>query len=430
MNNSHRIGSDRSFHESRLMEYVNEFSFPRLAGTKGEEIAVRKVKEIFFEIGFRKERIELEEFKFSDFYSTTLIKLIMILNLTFQLFLLVLAYIIPIIAILMAFIGFIIVILIIRGLKTPEDPGFWGKYYGEFYPATNVIAKVPAEEIPEEEAPNIVISAHLDSKSQTFKTAWRIVLYRVWLFSGIFLGGCYIFFFIHLFTGIPLNLQVLEIFIWIGTILIVFSNFFLIFLNTHNNSPGALDNASGMAIVFELSSYFVDRPLKNFNLYFCQFSAEELGTMGSRIFVSKREKQFDINQVFQINFDMVSCRGHKNNRVEFLKTYGVFPRRKIAPLLGSYLEYAAEKENIELNGFHLTTGAHLDSVPFHLRGYSAVDITTRAAARYTHDVTDTPDKVDPKVLKDACIIVQKTTLMLDKDYETLCSKNKIECEVK
>jgi Zn-dependent M28 family amino/carboxypeptidase len=251
----------------------------------------------------------------------------------------------------------------------------------------------------------------------------------VWLFSGIFLGGCYTFVFIHIFSVINFDLRILEVFIWIGTLLIVSSNLFLIFLNTHNYSPGALDNASGMSIVFELSSFFVNKPLTHFNLYFCQFSAEELGTMGSRIFVRKREEIFDKNQVFQINFDMVSCKGHKNNRVEFLKTYGVFPRRKIAPLLGSYLEKAAAAENIELNGFHLTTGAHLDSVPFHLRGYSAVDITTRAAARYTHDITDTPDKVDPKTLLEACIIAKKTILMLDKDYEDLFSLNKLKSEM-
>ncbi|MEJ2251396.1 MAG: M28 family peptidase [Candidatus Lokiarchaeota archaeon] len=419
---------DQNLNENKLYEYIEDFSFPRLAGTKGEKKAVKKAKDVFKKIGFKDDQITLEDFTFSDFYSTTLVKLIMMMNLTFQVFLLVLAYIIPVVGIVLVAIVLIIVLLIIRGLKTPEEPGFWGKYYGEFHSATNVITKIPAKVIPEKLAPNIIISAHLDSKSQTFKTAWRIVLYRLWLFSGIFLGGCYIFLFTHIFTFINFNLRVLEIFIWVGTMLIVVSNLFLIFLNTNNKSPGALDNASGMAVVFELSSYFIDNPLKHFNLYFCQFSAEELGTMGSRIFVSNREEIFDKNQIFQINFDMVSCKGHKFNRVEFLKTYGVFPRRKIAPVLGSYLEKAAEEEQIEINGFHLTTGAHLDSVPFHLRGYSAVDITTRSAARYTHDITDTPDKVDPKVLLEACLIAKKTISMIDDDYESLCKNNEIKCE--
>ena len=100
-------------------------------------------------------------------------------------------------------------------------------------------------------------------------------------------------------------------------ILISISNISLLFLNTHNKSLGALDNASGMATVFELSSYFLNNPLKNYNLWFCQFSAEELGTMGSRVFVNEYENQFIKGRIFQINFDMVSCVDQKDKRIEF-----------------------------------------------------------------------------------------------------------------
>jgi len=191
------------------------------------------------------------------------------------------------------------------------------------------------------------------------------------------------------------------------------------FLSTHNKSPGALDNASGMAIVFELSSYFINHPLDNFNLYFCQFSAEELGTMGSRVFVNKREAQFVKGKIFQINFDMVSSAMHKpaKNKVEYLESFGVLPRKKISPILGKYMDEAAREENLEFRGFHLSTGAHLDSVPFHLRNYDAIDITTRAAAKYTHNKVDTPDKVDPQKLLESCIIARKAILMLEKDFK-------------
>jgi Zn-dependent M28 family amino/carboxypeptidase len=187
--------------------------------------------------------------------------------------------------------------------------------------------------------------------------------------------------------------------------------------STHNKSPGSLDNASGMAIVFELSAYFSNHPLKSFNLWFCQFSAEELGTMGSRIFVNNREDIFEKNNVFQINFDMVSLANYKNNGVEYMKSYGVYLRKKIiAPILNEYIERAAKKENLEITGFHLDTGAHTDSVPFHLRGYEALDIVTRAASRYTHTKLDNPKKVDPHVLLNACKIARTAIIMLDNNY--------------
>ena len=189
------------------------------------------------------------------------------------------------------------------------------------------------------------------------------------------------------------------------------------FLYTHNKSPGALDNSTGMSVVFELSSYFLKHKLNNINLWFCQFSAEELGTMGSRVFVNKYEDQFIKGKIFQINFDMISVASHKKGGVEYLKSNGIFHRKQIAPLLSDYFETAAKEEGINIKGFHLSTGAHTDNVPFHLRGYDSIDFTTRRAARYAHIKEDTPDKVDPQVLLEACLISKNVILRLDNDFK-------------
>jgi len=417
-----------SFNVDRLFELVKIFSFPRLAGTEGEQKALELVIEFFKKNGFNDSQIQKQPFEFSDFYSTTLIKLIMVINLTFSLFILMFAYIELYITTFIIGSGTILIILIIKGLKHPENSGFWGEYYGKTISATNVFVKVNATEIPIETAGNIIISAHLDSKSQTFKTYWRVIFYRVWLYGGIFLGVFLIALFIHTYTPLKPNLLFLRTGLWVFTILISISNIFLMFLSTHNKSPGALDNASGMVITFELSKYFKEHPLKNFNIWFCQFSAEELGTMGSRIFVNTHEDQFVNGRIFQINLDMVSCANEKNNKLQYLESYGVFPRKKIAPLLSKYLKKASQEENLKITGFHLSTGAHTDSVPFHLRGYDSVDITTRVAGKYTHTIEDTPDKVDPKILLEACLIIRKVIVMIDDDYEILCKNQKLECD--
>jgi len=417
-----------SFNVDQLFDLVKLFSFPRLAGTEGEQKAVELAVETFKKNGFDDSQIQKQPFEFSDFYSTTLIKLIMVINLTFSLFILMFAYINLFITIFIVGSGIILIILIIRGLKHPENSGFWGEYYGKTISATNVFVKVNAMGIPTETAGNIIISAHLDSKSQTFKTFWRVIFYRVWLYGGIFLGGFLIALFIRTYTALKLDLLVIRVGLWVFTILISISNIFLMVLSTRNKSPGALDNASGMVITFELSKYFKEHPLKNFNIWFCQFSAEELGTMGSRIFVNTHEEQFVKGRIFQINLDMVSCANDKKNKLQYLKSYGVYPRKKIAPLLSKYLEKASEEENLKITGFHLSTGAHTDSVPFHLRGYDSVDITTRAAGKHTHTVEDNPDKVDPKVLLEACQIIRKVIVMIDNDYEILCRNQQLICD--
>jgi len=417
------------FNTKKLYNYVQKFSFPRLCGTDGEKKAVNLTVNTFNEIGFDENEIKKEPFEFSDFYSTTLVKFIALMSLNGLLIFVLSLYILILFTFILIGVMSIIIFLIVKGLKHPERKGFWGDYFGKNIQATNVFVKIPAKSLSSEKAGNIIISAHLDSKSQTFTTSWRMVSYRVWLYCGIVLGGCYIASLLYNYKILDLNYFILSIFIWILTGLIAASNIVLILQNTHNKSPGALDNASGMSIVFELSNYFINHPLDNFNIWFCQFSGEELGTMGSRIFVNNREYQFIKGRVFQINFDMVSSAQHgRRNRVEYLKSYGVFPRKKVAPLLSKYLEKAAMEENLKLKGFHISTGAHLDTVPFHLRGYSAIDIATSGAAKYTHNKIDTPDKVDPQILMEACIITRNTVLMIDKDYEVLCENQELVCE--
>ncbi len=411
------------FSSEKLYDYVKIFSFPRLAGTSGEKKAVELTVKIFKDIGFTDTQIQLEPFEFSDFYSTTLIKLIMVITLTSSLFILMFAYINLYLTVIIMGALTLFVFLIVKGLKHPEDPGFWGEYYGSTISATNVFVKIPAKILPEEKAGNIIISAHLDSKSQTFKTFWRIFFYRIWLYGGIILGGFLALLFINTFTIIEIDLLFIRTGLWIFTILVVISNIFLMSINTHNKSPGSLDNATGMSVVFELSKYFKKNNLDNFNIWFCQFSAEELGTMGSRFFVNRHEKTFVKGRIFQINLEMISCASQKKNQVEYLNSFGVLPRKKIAPLLCKYIANAAHEENVKLKGFHISIGAHTDSVPFHLRGYDSIDLVTRDAGKYTHTILDTPDKVDPKVLRDACLIVKNSILSLDKDFDVLVKEN-------
>ncbi|MFX0077029.1 MAG: M28 family metallopeptidase [Candidatus Hermodarchaeota archaeon] len=313
----------------------------------------------------------------------------------------------------------IVVYLIVKGINHPEFPGFWGEYFGETLSSTNLFTKVPAKKISKKNAGNIIISAHIDSKSQSMNTFWRVVLYKITFYSGIMLLGVYTLYFIILFGNLDVPFYFTIYGGWISIILISFSNLCLLFLNTHNKSPGALDNASGMAIVFELSSYFIENPLDNFNIWFCQFSAEELGTMGARVFVDEHENLFKKGKAFQINFDMVSCKNHKNNQIEYIQSYGIGMHKIYSPILNKYILLAAKEKNIKIKKLHASTGAHSDTVPFRLRKYDAVDIANEAAIRYTHTVKDTPDKVDPKILFDACILFRETIKLMDTNFEKI-----------
>ena len=129
--------------------------------------------------------------------------------------------------------------------------------------------------------------------------------------------------------------------------------------------------------------------------------------MGSRFFVKKFEDLLKKETAFQINFDMISAPGKKNNCVQYIKSYGVLPRKKLSPILGTYFEKAALKENLTLKTFHLNTGAHTDTVPFHLRGYEAIDVVTFNAIRFAHNKIDTPKKIIAHAEYIGCLISLK-----------------------
>lgn len=403
--------------ESRLFDYVNKFSFPRLAGTDGEKKAVKMTINTFENLGFTKEQILTQNFKFSTFYSEELIKIIGLMNIIIIVVLLLIKYLFPFFVIIIIGIIIIIFFSMLKVLKHPELAGFWEKHFGSIVTATNIFIKVPAKNTLSNKTANLVVSAHLDSKSQTFKTVWRAIFISIWEIGIIIFIFLITFFLIDLYFNLFKSiLLILEISTIIISCLVIFSIFMVFLIKTGNGSSGSLDNATGMSIIFELSSIFKNYPLNNYNIWLCQFSAEEIGTIGSRVFVDTFKDEFLHNRLYQINFDMVSCKNHEN-RVEYIKSYGILPRKKSSSLLISNINEIAEEEHIQIYGHTLLSGAHTDSVPFHLLKLETIDFSTPVAARYSHSNRDQPAKVNPSVLFETLIIAKKLILRLDKSYK-------------
>ena len=68
--------------------------------------------------------------------------------------------------------------------------------------------------------------------------------------------------------------------------------------------PGANDNASGVAMLLELGKYFIDNPVKRYNIALMFFAAEEVGLYGSEHYV--QNPVFPLENIScLINFDMV-----------------------------------------------------------------------------------------------------------------------------
>jgi hypothetical protein len=82
---------------------------------------------------------------------------------------------------------------------------------------------------------------------------------------------------------------------------------------------GADDNASGTAGVLAMAKWIKSKKLKNYNYLLLNFSGEELGLFGSKLFV--KEQGLDSNQIaYMVNMDMI---GRLNDSTHALTVGGI-----------------------------------------------------------------------------------------------------------
>jgi hypothetical protein len=146
---------------------------------------------------------------------------------------------------------------------------------------------------------------------------------------------------------------------------------------------GADDNASGVAGVMALASYFANNDrTENFNIIFVCFSAEELGLLGSKHFVQKiRENNLSVD--YMLNMDMI---GRLNPDSRNLHASGV----------GTSLEWVSllNKAGQSFQMVYDSSGTGgSDHTSFYLADIPVLHFFTGIHSDY-HKSTDTPDKIN------------------------------------
>jgi glutamate carboxypeptidase len=172
--------------------------------------------------------------------------------------------------------------------------------------------------------------------------------------------------------------------------------------------PGADDNASGVAAMFEVARWFSTRPAP-VSLVFVAFDAEEEGLQGARFFVEHPLVPLDrISAV--LNMDMVG-RGDKN----VLYVAGTTPNPALRPLV----EAAAKGRAIEVRFGHDQPGGapgedwtqSSDHGPFHDAKVPFLYFGVEDHADY-HKPTDTADKIPRAFYVEAVAVVLGTAQRL------------------
>ena len=196
-------------------------------------------------------------------------------------------------------------------------------------------------------------------------------------------------------------------------------------------SPGADDNATGVAVVLEVARLLGSRPTPR-TLQLALFDREELGLLGSRAFVAD-EKHLE-NLQGAIVMDMVGFACHKVGCQKYPQGLPVVPPSD----KGDFLAVVGDMEHatlldafqpsgqdslppvltlpVPLKGMLMPDTLRSDHAPFWYRGVGAVLLTDTANLRtpHYHQPSDTPATLDKSFFTaSAQLVVNATTKLLE-----------------
>ncbi|MHA1472770.1 MAG: M28 family metallopeptidase, partial [Promethearchaeota archaeon] len=254
----------------------------------------------------------------------------------------------------------------------------------------NVIAKIKSaknqeknRELNQEKNPVVIVSAHYDSFSanlpygiqKVFFFMFRIIIIPYTIFALLIAN------IVFFYEGTREAVQIMIIFTFVEFIMTAII-FLLIYDN--NRSKGSIDNASGVAILIELSKLIKKKPLENYDVIFLWTSAEEWGLKGSKAFCKKHrtflKNKYDLNRSFNINVDMVgSYIGLETKSSLHLR------RRKELFNLNKQIEETANELNIPIDVQKKILGSKADHKSF--RSFAKKTKSTFQVA-YVHSAKD------------------------------------------
>ena len=235
--------------------------------------------------------------------------------------------------------------------------------------ANNMMAKRPGA------VPRYIFMAHLDSKSQPMPLAFRGP-------AIIFAILSWVLFVIFALLGLldPVWIRT-EITTALGVISFI-AGVLLIFCWVENRSPGALDNASGLATILAIAESERERD----DVAFIITDAEELGLVGARSIARSLNPVFGV-----INVDGVDDSGP----IYVLEKFGI-PPRHIAPHLVAAILSAAEAAKLPAQRRNVPFGLLLDHLPIARADLPAVTVMRGSfrSLRRVHRPADNMDKMN------------------------------------
>lgn len=384
--------------ENYAFEITEKLSFPRLEGSEGARKAKEFVSREFEKAGYSE--IKREKFKTSmSLWNATryffLFEGLLLLTLPVSLI-----YFKPAIP----FITAIFIFSVFKFSGWTHNSGVkLSKNEKNNYESENIYV----EQKGKGSRKKIVLLAHWDSKSQTFPSLLRIVLFTYFAFGSLALSFSYV---IISLISIFLNKDFVQVNNILNVLCITVSISGLVnfFNKTGNKSPASTDNAAAVGVLITLAKYFKQHPLENSDLIFLSTGSEELNLAGSETFIGKHENEFDRENAYFINLDGIGGRGE----MKYISSFGI-PRKSSSEKLNSLLSDSAKDLGIGLSPLYLPTGAWSDFIPLIRRGFEACWLVSKGIIAYVHTPADNIQLVSKKGLRECILLCKEVVKRLD-----------------
>ncbi len=240
----------------------------------------------------------------------------------------------------------------------------------------NVVATSPAST---SSAPVLVLMAHLDAKSQRLSLALRIGFLVVSILAAVTL----LLVAIAGFLGVaPPPVPLVAALGCAG----VAGSLLLATGGLGNASPGALDNASGVALLAGLATTLPATVAGRVRLVFVATGAEELGLGGALRFTQRHRDEYVPSRTLCLNFDTLGGGG---------KLYLAGARRAVAAVLVR-LRRDGHAAGLRVGRLPLILGVGMDHMRLSAAGLEAVSLTQGPgrAMWYVHSARDRAERVD------------------------------------
>jgi hypothetical protein len=183
-------------------------------------------------------------------------------------------------------------------------------------------------------------------------------------------------------------------------------------------SPGAADNASGVATALRLAESR-GGGLRHADLWLLFTGAEEPMALGMREWLRRHRTDLERDRMVFLNLDMVA-----SGTVRYAAREGpVVATSADAGLVEICEEIASgDGDDDRFGARPLVARTTSDALAARARGYRAITLSCRGALDYQpnqHQPTDTPDRVDPEALERAFAFASAVIRRVDIDMERL-----------